>query len=533
MTSGRPAIDYLSPLPPVRSGIADYSADLLPHLAAVCDLRVVCLEGQRVPPGTEAPSANLDELDSEGRLPLYQIGNNRHHIGIWRRALEQPGIVTLHDLGLHHLLIEATLGSGEDFDTYRRHLEADHGWLGDTFARARRWHDLEQPAMFGIAANRTLLRRQRGVLVHSHWAADELQRQDPDLEVRMVPMAVPLPSLPNTRATRGWRMKAGIPEDVALLGSFGFQTPIKRTHRVIAALARPELADAHLLVGGEVSARIDLEAVARDAGVAERVHFLGFLAFEELQAAIAACDLCLNLRYPTAGETSASLLRLLALGMPSVVSDYAQFAEFDDHVVAKVPLTTGEDELVCIASALGKLLDDQPRLESLGEAARNLVRTRHDPETAAQRIVEACSELADLEPPGDAPPRPFAPTSLLWRRLDGELRVEGADAGWRPGQRRELRLRLENRSLARWLAAAAGTGGVMIDVHWRKDPAQPPTDQAWLPLPHDLDPGDRIDLAVTVRRPLEDARQLVIEPHLREIIGFNQAGGPSWLLELQ
>ena len=41
-------IDFVSPLPPVRSGIADYSADLLPDLAQLCDLRVFRLSGQPI-----------------------------------------------------------------------------------------------------------------------------------------------------------------------------------------------------------------------------------------------------------------------------------------------------------------------------------------------------------------------------------------------------------------------------------------------------------------------------------------------------
>ena len=47
-------LDYVSPLPPVRSGIADYSVDLLPHLAERADVRLIRLPGQPVAPEVEA-----------------------------------------------------------------------------------------------------------------------------------------------------------------------------------------------------------------------------------------------------------------------------------------------------------------------------------------------------------------------------------------------------------------------------------------------------------------------------------------------
>ena len=81
--------------------------------------------------------------------------------------------------------------------------------------------------------------------------------------------------------------------------------------------------------------------VAEELGVADRVHITGFLDFDEFAAAIAACDLCLNLRYPTAGETSAALLRTLALGRPTVVSDYAQFAELPSSCPSSSMVLTG------------------------------------------------------------------------------------------------------------------------------------------------------------------------------------------------
>ena len=531
---GRPRLDYVSPLPPVRSGISDYSADLLPHLEPLCNLRVVALPGQEVADeiAERWQPVAATACGEDGRLPLYQMGNNSHHEGVLELALERPGVLTLHDMVLHHLLVEATIAHGrnEHMDAYREWLARDHGWVGDEAGAARYWTELGEAAMFSLAGHRTLLRRQRGVLVHNRWAADRVVEQCGELAIGVVPMGVPLPLRPDPAARAAFRERLGVGSEMPLLGSFGFQTPIKRTGVAVRALARPELAAAHLVVAGEVSRILDLEAEAAAAGVADRLHVTGFLDADEFQAAIAACDLCLNLRYPTAGETSASLLRVLAQGRPAVVSDYAQFRELPEEVAVKVPLGEAEEE--ALAEAVGELLASPERLADMSRAAREHVRRRHDPGRAAAAIVERCAEFAGLEPPGDTAVTLPPPSSLVWRRLAGELEVEGAEAPWPEGERRRLRLRLRNDGFGRWLRTREkNLGGVWVEIHWRSHLRQPDVGTQWVQLQRDLAPGESVELEAEVRRPL-GVSYLIVEPHLLGVAGFNALGGPNWVNEI-
>lgn len=520
------AIDYVSPLPPVRTGIADYSMDLLPNLEKLCDLRVIRLPGQPVDAAViERWRPQPAELTGEGgRLPLYQMGNNRYHEGVDALALERPGVLTLHDLVLHHLAVELTLAEGE-LEPYLDRLEADHGWVGEAVGQARKWWEIGQAALFTLHAHRTLLRLQRGVLVHSDWAVEVLCENDPELQVRKVPMGIPLPQRPDPQAGLEFRRGLGLEEGTALLGSFGFQTPIKRTDRVIAALAREDLSEAHLVIAGEVSPALALEREARELGVADRVHITGFLDYDDFEAAISACDLCVNLRYPTAGETSASLLRVLAVGRPVVVSDYAQSAELPDEVVVKVPL--GEAEVETLGSRLGSLLKNRQQLQGMAEAAREYIRLNHDPTQAAASVADACRELCELAPPGPGRPDLEPPTTRFWYRVDGEIKVEGAGEPWSEGERRRLKIELRNTGLARWLPSREDTGGLVLEIHWRRGAAQEPMDSRWFRFSRPVAPGESTILEAEVRRPL-GGRLLIVEPHLAEIAGFRSLGGPWW-----
>jgi len=498
-------------------------------------VRLIRLPGQPVAPEVAArwPLVDSAETGSEGRLPLYQMGNNRYHEGVRELALRIPGVLTLHDVVLHHLLLDLTLGRDE-FLPYCEGLAWDHGWMGEAVAMAKRWHAYGEAPVFSFPAHRTLLLAQRGVLVHSAWAAGVVREECPEARVRAIPMGVPLPPPADPAAGRALRLRLGLPEDAPVLGSFGFQTPIKRTETAIAALAAPGLERVHLLIVGEAAKVMDLEGEARRAGVAERVHVQGFLPYEDFAAAIAATDLCLNLRYPTAGETSASLLRVLAAGRPAVVSDFAQFADLPAAVAVKVPLAAERaEEAASLAAELRRLLAAPERLHAMGEAAREHVRREHDPERSAEAVVAACREWQALPPPGTgeramAPP----PTSIAWGDLPGEIEVAGADLPWAEGERRTIGIRLVNRGFARWLAGDRGPGGMAVVVKllvgWHDLLAE---GGRWLPLPRDLKPGEEIRLTTEIRRPLGPAR-LLVEPHLFGGGRLSLLGGPSWEREL-
>ena len=84
------------------------------------------------------------------------------------------------------------------------------------------------------------------------------------------------------------------------------------------------------------------------------------------------------------------------------------------------------------------------------------------------------------------------------------------------------------RPARRTLATGMGTGGVMIELHWRRSPWTPALRSSWIDLPRDLAPGESKQFEVTLRRPL-GASMLVVEPHLQGVSGFNALGGPKWV----
>jgi DNA-binding transcriptional ArsR family regulator len=112
-------------------------------------------------------------------------------------------------------------------------------------------------------------------------------------------------------------------------------------------------------------------------------------------------DLAVHLRYPTGRETSAALLRVLAQGRPTVVSDLEHLADIPDAGVVRVDPT---DEEGALTRAILRLHDKPEARARLGQAAREFVRREHSPARCLDGYEAAMARAAALP---DPPPRPW------------------------------------------------------------------------------------------------------------------------------
>ena len=326
MTDGPTRIAVLTPLPPARSGVAHYSSMLLPALRERADVKAFdSLDGYR-----------REDFDAV----VYQLGNNPHHELMYAEAMREPGIVVLHDLVLHHLLVETTLARG-DVEGYVAAMQANHGPAGAAWARARAAGLHLELANFLMPASVEIARRSNAVIVHNNYARERL---------RSFGVATPIHVVPHPYVHEGrsfdreaLRARLGIARDARVIGVFGFLTSAKRAEVVLDAFARARELDPTLalLIVGEPAPNIDVRALRRGG-----VVMTGYVADDDFPMYYAAADRFVNLRYPSAGETSGTLIRAFDAGKPVAVSNYAQFAELPDECVFKVPLGDGEVERV-------------------------------------------------------------------------------------------------------------------------------------------------------------------------------------------
>jgi glycosyltransferase involved in cell wall biosynthesis len=375
-------VAYFSPMPPEQTGVADYSALLLPALRERIDVAVVKRGRKRSPGGTD--------------VALYHVGNNPDaHAWIVEALRRRPGVVVLHDFVVHHLVAGMTIGR-RDGHGYLDAMEREHGVVGRLLGHGvldKRIPPLweSRPEEFPLAW--FVLEHATGLVVHSRTVRDLARAAGYERPIWVVPHpAWPVPEIEPVRVAAG-----------PVVGCFGVVNASKRIPELLRAFAavRARHPETTLLLVGPTSPRFDLDRRLQRLGLGgDGLVREGWVDERRLWELMAGVDVSVNLRHPTMGETSGTAIRSLSLGTPLVVSDVGWFSELPAEVALKVPVDDLEVETLHVALETLVMREDVRR--EMGEAARNLARRQHDVGRVAELYVAALEEAAGGEAVGDA-----------------------------------------------------------------------------------------------------------------------------------
>lgn len=402
--ASRLRVAYFSPLSPTPSGISDYSEELLPLLQQYVDLDLyvdaASIANKKI--RSHFRWHHYRDFDRQAEktpygVCLYHMGNNPFHRFVYETLLAHPGVVVLHDFVLHHFIAGITLerGHAEAYREEFRYCEGE-GALGVAA-------ELASPAMhsasrflrfFDHPLNKRVVDASLGVIVHSRWAESRLREQSPRVPIQHIPhhfYAPPTQAPATEEQRRGLRRRLGL-DGRLVVGSFGFITRHKRIHVVLDAIRTLLLEFPSLLclLVGRPEPELPLEQWIRDAGLGEHVRVTGYVSGAEFFDYVHAADVCTGLRYPSAGETSGSLIRLLGSGKCVIVSDYNQFSEFPSDCVVKIPLDSYEVET--LAEWLAELFRHPGLRARIGQNARQYVRENNSLEASARKYAQFLQE---------------------------------------------------------------------------------------------------------------------------------------------
>ncbi|MGE5137952.1 MAG: glycosyltransferase family 4 protein, partial [Rudaea sp.] len=373
---------FYSPLNPVSTGISDYSEELLPLLAREFDITLIVDGYKPSNPALAAfPVLNADELVSRSSsfdLILYHMGNSPAHAGIYRTLLEVPGVVVMHDVVLHHLRAWQTVDR-RDVAGYKQAMRAEYGDAGAELAELEAtW--LAGLDRFDFPLSGAVARAARALVVHSEYAARQLQTLAPQAPIAVIPMGVPLEPPASSAAARN---ALGLPDSGSIVAAFGEIHPNKRVTVALSAFARfhARHPDSLFMLIGRESPNYDVTDVIDRLGIRGAVRLVGFSPRADYERYVAGADVCLNLRYPTAGETSASLLRLFAAGKAVIVTRTGAYADMPAGTCAAIEADEYEEEML---AAHIELLAARPDLRAqLGANAREFAEKCHTLELSA------------------------------------------------------------------------------------------------------------------------------------------------------
>ena len=208
-------VGFYSPLPPARSGVADYAAALLAEL-------------RRHGPVEIAP----DHCDAA----LYQLGNNPLHADVYRRALGHPGAIVLHDSVLNHFLL-GQLDEHAYVDEFVYNYGEWHRALAHDLYRGRAASGSDS-RYFDWPMLKRITERSRVVIVHNPAAAEAVRAHTPNADVVQIPHLFQLPPPTSLGDALRYRQSLGIGPERCVFGVFGYLRESKRLTTVLNVFDR-------------------------------------------------------------------------------------------------------------------------------------------------------------------------------------------------------------------------------------------------------------------------------------------------------
>ncbi len=379
----RPRVAYASPWPPQRSGIADNNLGLVKELRSVADLTLFLPEPETAQSTFGLPVRPIGKLldaYQDYDAAIYHLGNNSQmHTEIYRVAWQRPGIVVLHDYNIHPFLQHAFLKTPEEhvfYDAWREsHGKAPHEYRPG------------QTNVFDYPMCQALLKRSLATIVHSRWAGDQLA----DIaNVHVLPLCTELGALGSPLERQSaLRQRLGLNPDGFVISTLGFQNRLKRLPSVLAAVRG--LVDrgypVELVIGGELlDPEVRIDERIKALALQDHVKHTGYLDASEFDALMHLSDVIVNLRCPSMGESSATLVWALAHGKACLVSNYQQFADLPDDVCWKADVD--ESEIPQLTAMLEHLLRHPETRNQLGRNAKRWVRQYASYPVAAQGYMQ-------------------------------------------------------------------------------------------------------------------------------------------------
>jgi glycosyltransferase involved in cell wall biosynthesis len=402
----RPKMAFVSPLPPEHTGIADYSAELLPELARYYDIDVIVKQEDISDIWVHA---NCQVHDSEWLMThadnydrvLYHIGNSPYHRHMFSLMDKVPGVVVLHDFYLAHVIAGMDT-SGMAPGIFAAELHKSHGYLA---AQERYKFDIED-VMQQYPCNLSILQKSIGIIVHSEvslrmardWYGDSASENM---------SAIPLLKIPAFGFDRlNARKILNLDEETFIVCSFGAMGPSKLNHRLLDAWLSSKLAhdkNAILIFVGEKfddDYGLEISLSIANSKFPEKIRITGWVDKATFRHYLAAADISVQLRSLSRGETSAAVLDCMNYGLATIVNSNGSMADLPEDGVWKMPDEFQDQDLV---EALEKLWMQPGLRKQLGGKARETVLSIHSPHACAgkySQFIESAYAKADSGPFG-------------------------------------------------------------------------------------------------------------------------------------
>lgn len=379
---------YISPFPPLKTGIADYSAELVPYLSEYYEIDIIVDQPNVCFNNKNLRIVNLNDFLNNHKYYdriIYHFGNSQYHKHMFDLLEITSGVVVLHDFYLSGVVsyLECNLGK---LGFWSNEIYKSHGYAG----LIERYENSTQ-AIWKYPCNLSILQNSIGIITHSNYSKKlSLDWYGISNEAwKVIPLLRESANLNNKIAARN---DLNIHPDSFIICSFGAIGKNKINHRLLKAWINSTLADdrnSFLYFVGESHDQEyfqGLLSLAKNHKLEKNIHFVGWTDAHSYRLYLTAADAAVQLRSLSRGETSAAVLDCMNFGLPTVVNSNGSMGDLDENCVLKIPDNFSEEELV---GSLEILKNNLSFTSQIAKSAKDKILKEHSPQYCAEKYHNA------------------------------------------------------------------------------------------------------------------------------------------------
>lgn len=388
----KPNIAIFSSLNPIRSGISDYTESLLPELKKYFNIDVYIDKNytpnnKKIIKEFKIIKSNLNNFNSKKYSAIiYNIGNNKAHSYMTKFMKKYKGITILHDYALRSLnlslfkekrnfknrknllgQLKGNLILLKDFYNFSKRYYNKNAFnatidiIKEYFAKTNNISLIKKINPLKYPFNENILEQSDIIVVHSNLIKNKITKK----QVYKINHIDYSDSKINNQKEKILK-NLNLDKNTPIIVSCGFINPTKNYKEIIKSLLKLNEKFIYIIIGE------DKNKILKDYKNNKKIKIVGYKNINEIEEYISSADICINLRNPTSGETSGTLIRMMSKGKPTIVTNQGWYSELPKNSVVKISKSNNDKE---IQQIIKKLINNKRLRDNIGNNAKKFINT--------------------------------------------------------------------------------------------------------------------------------------------------------------
>jgi len=260
-----------------------------------------------------------------------------------------------------------------------------------TTVENKKFFRLKEKIRYNYYLNKTVILSAKAIMTHSNHLKEIVEGINRNIPIKVIREGVYLnkPDFSKMQI----RKKLSLENYDFIVSSFGMMQKHKRIEQALISFskfARKYPNSVYVLVG-PIDENLKLELILETLKIREKVIVTGYIPHKDAMNYLYASDVCINLRWPSTGATSASLIKSLSVGTPAIITELPENKDFDRSCLFNVK--KDKNEIRNIFKILCRLKENPLLEKKMSSNAIEYIKKNHLWKDKAREIAELVREV--------------------------------------------------------------------------------------------------------------------------------------------